>query len=532
MKQRRIYTRKPKILRDFDENEKNLFLVVYPTVPEPEATKAPSAATTFAPGTLAPTTAPGAPTTAPGTLAPTTAPGTLAPTTAPGTNAPTAAPGIPTDRVEIANGVEELAVSESSNGKVTVVKGRPSIPGAIVVPMPRLKKMQAFFPSPGQVECTAEEASNHGPKLNSLITRDQKGDGTLIIIWDFFPTIPTIPDDLGASRPGGPIKMYNGDLASKDDHGIQCASMAGGMVSGVSTNSEIVLYGASGKTSDLLADLTDIEKMLELFKGPAVVSMSFALIFENLDEQSMREINKLAVTLNNAITNMKQRYPVLFFAASGNDSQTYCELPSFSNFQGCSNCYMWPVFTNTKDPFDSPVLLIGALDKETKLAAYSNFGSCVFGFSFGGPSCLAKTDNKFRPVQGTSFAAPLAAGIASLYMAQNKKASMDEVLRAMKGGARTMTDRDTTYSVFDFDSSRVANKQESTLRELPEILPEEVIASEPESLRTLRKTIFFGLTCLCLIALLVIRNRVSRNMFISLVAIFFAVAGFSFFFFL
>lgn len=91
------------------------------------------------------------------------------------------------------------------------------------------------------------------------------------------------------------------------------------------------------------------------------------------------------------------------------------------------------------------VLTVGGIDSNDAVGAYSTQDACVSIFAPGGsdfapnkPMAGASKDGDTLYVQkanGTSYAAPLVAGVAALYLARNPKAAPAEVMSAILSGA-------------------------------------------------------------------------------------------------
>ncbi len=81
------------------------------------------------------------------------------------------------------------------------------------------------------------------------------------------------------------------------------------------------------------------------------------------------------------------------------------------------------------------VLGVGATDDQGKPASFSNYGRCVDISAPGKRIISAVPGNKYQVMTGTSMSAPLAAGVASLYLSLHPNASPAEVINAVSQGS-------------------------------------------------------------------------------------------------
>ena len=82
-------------------------------------------------------------------------------------------------------------------------------------------------------------------------------------------------------------------------------------------------------------------------------------------------------------------------------------------------------------------ITVGAIDRDDHQARFSNHGSCVDLYAPGVdiPSAWPATDTAHAVLSGTSMAAPLAAGVAALYLEAHPSAAPSEVEDALRAAA-------------------------------------------------------------------------------------------------
>jgi len=84
-------------------------------------------------------------------------------------------------------------------------------------------------------------------------------------------------------------------------------------------------------------------------------------------------------------------------------------------------------------------LTVGASTSTDRRSSFSNWGACVDVFAPGSSitSTWSSSDRAINTISGTSMAAPLVAGVAALYLANNPTASPSEVFSAIVSNAST-----------------------------------------------------------------------------------------------
>ena len=124
--------------------------------------------------------------------------------------------------------------------------------------------------------------------------------------------------------------------------------------------------------------------------------MSFvSFYYNNLDA-----INYINNILNAELSSLRISYPKLIFAnAAGNESRNRCDSPII-NYEG-NTVIEWPTLPNPD------IIPVGSVNSNDSIvSSFSNYGSCVEVYSYGGPNCL-KNLTSYKTMFGTSFSSPL-----------------------------------------------------------------------------------------------------------------------------
>jgi len=117
-----------------------------------------------------------------------------------------------------------------------------------------------------------------------------------------------------------------------------------------------------------------------------------------------------SATLDNAITNARERFGVLTVVAAGNENQNAC---------------------NVSPARAEAAFTIGASDINDRRASFSNFGDCVGAFGPGVQINSIRPNSRMQYMSGTSMACPVVVGITSYEAAYDGAVSPDEILDAM-----------------------------------------------------------------------------------------------------
>jgi subtilisin family serine protease/uncharacterized protein YneF (UPF0154 family) len=197
-------------------------------------------------------------------------------------------------------------------------------------------------------------------------------------------------------------------------HGTEVASVIAGTNVGVAKSANIIVAQVldclgDGKNSDLIDSISWI---IETHQKPAIINMSLG------GDRSPSIENAVKAAIAAGI-------PVI--VAAGN-----------SNIDAC---------TQTPAAVSEAITVAASTQKNTK-AKFSNFGPCVDIFAPGVDILAATTPEKSRNgwnfASGTSFAAPMVAGVAALLLEKNPSWTPSQLTDALSNmGARSVLDKKT-----------------------------------------------------------------------------------------
>jgi subtilisin family serine protease len=242
------------------------------------------------------------------------------------------------------------------------------------------------------------------------------GEGVTIYVVDS-PLLTTHTEFAGrASHLGFQQSLCTPDQGGPGWHGTGVAAMAAGRTLGVAKEATVVSVGALG--CDGAATLQDVLDAFELIHEqhpvgqPGVVNMSFgAICIPTFGE----EVSACGL-LDEALLQLKTRGLVLV-AAAGNDGSDY----------GCG------VY-----PGGSPhVISAGAVNSANARSSFSNSGACTDVYAPGENVTLASYESTTARTtnNGTSFSAPLVAGVAAVILGKNPALTPDQVAANVYAGS-------------------------------------------------------------------------------------------------
>ena len=301
--------------------------------------------------------------------------------------------------------------------------------------------------------CTSSEAARGATKLDTLpfevksVLND--GAGTLVVVWDFAPDLDATKwgDEL-VKRPGGRAIQYNlTSAAPRGWHGSSVMSVCCGANAGPAKGASLAMV-ALGET--VSSDLTVISNLLDKWKGPAVVNMSFTVQYPVNNDADRTAIRAEMNRFDTFVRAMKAKNPrLVFVVAAGNESRDVCDVADVAGDNGTREI-QWPQqrFGATTSPYVFVGAAIASVNSGTvthSLARYSNYGRCVGALAPGGWTCayraLLASDNEapFQVTQGTSFAAPATSGLLALVLAARPDSSGEDATEALLAGSRTVS---------------------------------------------------------------------------------------------
>ncbi len=199
---------------------------------------------------------------------------------------------------------------------------------------------------------------------------------------------------------------FGGNGSDCNGHGTHVAGLVGGATYGVAKNVELVSVrvlncSGSGSYAGVIAGVNWVtgQRYLNPFL-PSVANMSLGGPVNAALDLAIKD------SINAGVT---------YTVAAGND-------------YGNDACAKSPARVDT-------AITVGATDKTDTRAAFSNTGSCISLFAPGKDiiSSWSTSDTANNTISGTSMAAPLAAGVAALYLQFNPLAEPATVKSVLMG---------------------------------------------------------------------------------------------------
>ncbi|HUP44856.1 MAG TPA: S8 family serine peptidase [Thermoanaerobaculia bacterium] len=193
-----------------------------------------------------------------------------------------------------------------------------------------------------------------------------------------------------------------GDSTDCNGHGTHVAALVGGTKFGTATEATLVPVrvldcNGSGTLSTLLAGLDWVLEQQTLSPGPAVVNMSLGGSSSSALDTQVNTVIAAGVTT---------------VVAAGNFNEDACR---------------------TSPARVPAAITVGATTETDQRAAFSNYGSCVDLFAPGTHilSAWHASPTSTAVTSGTSAAAPIAAGVAAVWLGKYPEARPDTVAHAL-----------------------------------------------------------------------------------------------------
>jgi len=247
-----------------------------------------------------------------------------------------------------------------------------------------------------------DRLDQHGLPLNNSFTYGATGSGVNIYIVD--GGIRYTHAEFGG-RAHFAFDAFGGNGSDCNGHGTGVAGVAAGSKYGVAkaaTIWSVRVFPCSGSTA-LSTILAGVDWVTAHHRSPAVANLSLGA--------------GTAPILDSAVSKSIQA-GVTYVVAAGNS--------------GVDACTMSPAKVKT-------AITVGAVDIADLRPSWSNYGSCVALFAPGVsvPAADYYSDVSYANWNGTSMAAPYAAGAAALYLGGHPSASPATVRSALTGNTTT-----------------------------------------------------------------------------------------------
>lgn len=202
------------------------------------------------------------------------------------------------------------------------------------------------------------------------------------------------------------------DPMDENGHGTHCAGIIGAEgsneigISGVNWKVRIMPLkfmnaGGFGTTKDAIEAINYVIDRKKAGVNVRIISASWG---------STQKSRSLEEVIRKAYEN-----DILFVAASGNASTNNDRTPHFPSSYNVPN-----------------VVSVAALDRNDKLAKFSNFGLKSVAIAAPGVDILSTwLGNQYEEKSGTSMATPVVAGVAALIVSENPRISVDDLKKKL-----------------------------------------------------------------------------------------------------
>ena len=285
--------------------------------------------------------------------------------------------------------------------------------------------------------------------------------------------------------------------------GIIAATSGNGIgIHGVMTDRNVFFAG-----SDILFLSTDLELMKERYSAQGIGSVASSLYgFKWLADKGCRVINfSMSIAATDRAKLFAKTYMEKFFVehpnilivtSAGNINKGALHPINVKDAYG---------LTAISDKFRGNLLTVGAVDAQSKLSHFSNYGELVDIVAPGGTTNIAQlkqgyaerivstfADGNYGTMEGTSQAAPFVTGVAGLIWEINPDLSVSQVREILLDSARekkvVAASNDVSYSYPLLNAYRAV---EMAIATLPEDPPTETQTQPPTESPLVQSTEYF-----------------------------------------
>jgi len=216
----------------------------------------------------------------------------------------------------------------------------------------------------------------------------------------------------------------DGDPMDENGHGTHCAGIIGAEggnnegITGVNWTVQIMPLrfmdaSGSGTTADAIEAINYVIDRKKAGVNVRVISASWGSIMRS---QALEDVIREAYKAG-----------ILFVAASGNSSVDTDRQPHYPSSYKVGN-----------------VISVAALDRNDKLASFSNFGLKSVHVGAPGKDILSTyLNHEFKMSSGTSMATPVVAGVAALVLASHPDMSVDDLRKELLGSVDSIPELKT-----------------------------------------------------------------------------------------
>lgn len=223
----------------------------------------------------------------------------------------------------------------------------------------------------------------------------------------------------------------NNSDVTYDDHGTMCA----GLIGARSNDSGSLGVAPTSKLYFLQSNLDNGQSSSSQTIQAINTAKNLGVDILNNSWGSYQVDDSIRDTINDLATNGRDGKGMIIIFASGNDN---CNLDSY-----CSEA---KVFPNDESELEN-VIGVGSSNKNNSRSTFSNYGKNLDIVAPGEDILSTYKNNEYRTSTGTSYSAPIVAGVVALILDQNPNLTFTQVKSILQESATKIGNKE------DYDSS-------------------------------------------------------------------------------